>query len=114
MRCKCNVIALVSPVSKRWTTTRLSSVSVIQSRAAFSGVLTSHAGRERLGGAEYSTSSKFTALKTVAATIKSSNFWNGLARHLDALVPTIEASLVMQGGTASLADVLYCFGRQYQ
>jgi hypothetical protein len=37
-----------------------------------------------------------------------------LASHLDALIPTVEASLVMQSGSTALADVLYCFARQYQ
>jgi hypothetical protein len=114
MRCNGNVIALVSPAATRCTTTLLYAISVLQCRAAFSSVLTSQAGRERLAAAEASTSCKFKTLKAVAATIRSGNFWNGLTRHLDALVPTIEASLIMKCGSATLADVLYSFGRQYQ
>ena len=29
-------------------------------------------------------------------------------------MPTIESSLILQNGDATLAGVLYCFGRQYQ
>jgi hypothetical protein len=77
-------------------------------------VLPSQDGRERLSAAESSTSQRFTALRTVAAIIKNKNFWDDLALHVDSLLPIIEASLVMQSGSATLAEVLFCFARQYQ
>jgi hypothetical protein len=77
-------------------------------------VLTSQVGRERLSAAESSTSQRLTALRTVAAIIENKNFWDGLALHVDSLLPTVEASPAMQSGSATLAYVLYCFARQYQ
>jgi hypothetical protein len=47
-------------------------------------------------------------------TIRDSSFWHTLVEYLESLVPTIESSLVVQGGDATLADVLYFRGRQYQ
>jgi hypothetical protein len=114
IRCNGNVVALISPVATRWTSTWISAVSVLQCKAAFSSVLTSQNGRERLSIAESSNSPKFAALKAVVDIIRSNCFWDDLSSHLDALVPTIESSLVMQGGSATLADVLYCFARQFQ
>jgi hypothetical protein len=47
-------------------------------------------------------------------TIRHSSFWHKLVEYLEFFGPTIESSLVLQGGDATLADVLYCHGRQYQ
>jgi hypothetical protein len=42
------------------------------------------------------------------------SFFDELGAHLDALLPTLESSLVMQGGSVTLSDAIYCFARQHQ
>jgi hypothetical protein len=114
IRCNGDVVALILPVATRWTSTWISAVSVLQCKSAFSSVLTSQNGRERLSIAESSSSPRFAALKAVVDIIRSDCFWDNLSSHLDALVPTIESIFVTQGGSTTLADVLYCFGSQFQ
>lgn len=41
-------------------------------------------------------------------------FWTSLERFVQLLVPTIESCLLLQSGAATLGDVLFCRGRQYQ
>jgi hypothetical protein len=107
-------LTLVSAVATRWTSTWLSAVSVLQAKDALVGVFTSAEGKERLQAAMSSNAAVHKNLKDVVAIIRRPSFFDGLSEHLHCLLPTIEASLVLQGGTAALADVLYSFARQYQ
>jgi hypothetical protein len=57
---------------------------------------------------------KYEKLRDVAGVISQESFWDELSSFLELMVPTIESSLVLQGGDSILGQVMYCFGRQYQ
>jgi hypothetical protein len=107
-------LALVSAVATRWTSTWLSAVSVLQVRDALVSVFTASAAKERVQEALISQAVKDKVLRDVLAIVRDPSFFDTLGAHLDALIPTIESSIVMQGGSATLADAMYCFARQYQ
>jgi hypothetical protein len=46
--------------------------------------------------------------------VRDVKFWLDLVDFLDLLIPTVESSLILQSGDATLADVLICKGRQFQ
>jgi hypothetical protein len=77
-------------------------------------VFTATTGKERVQEALASQSPRFTALRDVVAIVRDQSFFNDHGAHLDAMLPTIESSLVMQGGSLTLADTKYYFLRQYQ
>jgi hypothetical protein len=56
---------------------------------------------------------RLAGLKCSFETIDNSEFWSLLEEYIALLVPTIQSSLVLQGGDAALADVVYCRCRQY-
>jgi hypothetical protein len=58
--------------------------------------------------------SSFQGAADVMAFVRDPSFFDALGAHLDAMLPTIESSLVLQGGSATLADAIFCFERQYQ
>jgi hypothetical protein len=91
----------------------LSAVSVLQVSDALRSVFTSTEAKERLQEAMASSAVKFN-LKEVIDIVRSPTFFEELGAHLDALLPTIEAIIVMQGGSVTLADGMFCFGRQLQ
>jgi hypothetical protein len=107
-------LSLLSAVATRWTSTWLSAVSVPQVRDALLSVFTSSAGKERVQEAMASQTAKYKSLKNVVAIVRDTSFFDELGVHLDALLPTIDSSLVMQGGSVTLADAMYCFARQHQ
>jgi hypothetical protein len=77
-------------------------------------VFASAAAKERVQEAMASSAAKFNNLKEVIDIVRSLTFFEELGAHLYALLPTIEASIVMQGGSVTLADGMFCFGRQLQ
>jgi hypothetical protein len=107
-------LSLVSAVSTRWTSTWLSAVSVQKVRDALLSVLTSCAEKERVQEAMASQAAKYKSLKNGVAIVRDMSFFDELGAHLDALLPTIGSSLVMQGGSKTLADAMYCLARQHQ
>jgi hypothetical protein len=102
--------ALESGVVTRWTSIWLYCCSVLRARNAFELVLLeNHVEIQQT----ISSKSKSTEnIRRCIKTIRDSSFWHKLVEYLELLVPTIESSLVLQGGDATLADVLYCRGRQ--
>jgi hypothetical protein len=56
----------------------------------------------------------FNNINEVIDIVRSFSLFEELGAHLDALLPTIEARIVMQGDSATLADGMYCFGRKFQ
>jgi hypothetical protein len=105
-------LSLVSAVATRWTSTWLSTVSVLQVCDALrSG---SAESKERVFEAMTSRSVKYKNLKDVIEIVQSPTLFEHLGEHLEALLPTIEASIVCQGGSVTSADVMYCFGRLFQ
>jgi hypothetical protein len=104
-------LALVQAVASRWTSTWLSACSVLQVQDALVSVLTATAGKERVQEAMVWQSPRFKALRDVVAIVCDPSFFDDLGAHLDAMFPTIEFSLVWQGGSATLADARYCFSR---
>jgi hypothetical protein len=101
--------ALVSAVATRWTSTWLSAVSVLLVRDALASLFTASAAKERVQEALASQSSKHKGLRDVLSIVRDPSFFDELGAHLDALIPTIESSLLMQGGSATLADsMLLC------
>jgi hypothetical protein len=107
-------LSLVSAVETRWMSTWLSAVSVLQIRDPLLSVFTSSAGKERVQEAMASHSAKYKSLKNVVAIVRDMPFFDEIGAHLDALLPTIESSLVMQGGSVTLADDRNCLARQHQ
>jgi hypothetical protein len=77
-------------------------------------VLTATAGKERVQEAMVSQSLRFKALRDVVAIVRDPSFFDEVGTQLDAMLPTVASSLVLQGGSATLADAMYCFARQYQ
>jgi hypothetical protein len=75
---------------------------VLQIRDALLSVFTSSAGKERVQEAMASQAAKYKSLKDVVAIVRDTFFFDELGAHLDALLPTIESSLVMQGGRSRL------------
>jgi hypothetical protein len=51
------------------------------------------------------STTKLNNLKDVIGIVRSPTFFMELGVHLDALLPTIEASIVMQGGSVTLAGI---------
>jgi hypothetical protein len=45
-----------------------------------------------------SQAAKYKSLKYVVAIVRDTSFFDDLGGYLDTLLPTIESSLVMQGG----------------
>jgi hypothetical protein len=107
-------LALVQAVATRWTSTWLSAVSVLQVRDGLLSVFTATAGKERVQEAIVAQYPRFKALRDVVAIVRDPSFSGDLGVHLDAILPTIESSLGLQGGSATLADARYCFAHQYQ
>lgn len=105
---------LVSAVVTRWTNSWLCAMSVLQCKDAFIRCLTHPLAKSMIAQAERSGAVKFQQLKRVVSIIKSETFWEGLAQYVQLLVPAIEASVLMQGGTCTLADVMYSTGRAFQ
>jgi hypothetical protein len=106
------VYALESGVVTRWTSTWLACCSLLRARNAFDLLLLENPVKVQqiTSSASKSTSN----LRRCIKTIRDCSFWNDLVEYMEILVPTIESSLVLQGGDATFADVLYCRGRQYQ
>jgi hypothetical protein len=50
----------------------------------------------------------------VIEIVRSPTLFEDLGEHLDVLLPTIEASIVCQGGSVTITDGMYCFGRLFQ
>jgi hypothetical protein len=61
-----------------------------------------------------SQSSRLKAPRDVVAIACDPSFFDNLGTHLDAMLPPMESGLVLQCGSATLSDAMYCFGRQYQ
>lgn len=53
-------------------------------------------------------------LLRVVDIIQNPRAWSGLKTYLGQMLPTIEASLLLQGNTANLGDILYCIAQVYQ
>jgi hypothetical protein len=104
----------VSAVATRWTSTWLSTVSVLQTRDPLLSVFTSSAGKERIQKVIALQPSKSNRLKDVYVIVRETPFFEELGTRLDALRLAIESSLVMQGWSVTLADAMYCFARQHQ
>jgi hypothetical protein len=92
----------VSAVATRWTSTWLSTVSVLQTRDPLLSVFTSSAGKERIQKVIALQATKSKRLKDVYVIVRETAFFEELGTHLDALRPAIESSLVMQGGSVTL------------
>jgi hypothetical protein len=89
-------------------------VSVLQVSDALRSVFTSAEAKERVQEAMASSAANFNYLKEVIDIVWSRMFFEELGAHLDALLPAIEAIIVMQGGSVTLADGMFCFGRKLQ
>jgi hypothetical protein len=89
--------SLVPAVATRWTST-WHAVPVLQIRGALLFVFTSSAGKERAQEAMVSQAAKYKSLKYVVAIVRNTSFFDDLGGHLDALLLTIESSLVTQEG----------------
>jgi hypothetical protein len=50
----------------------------------------------------------------VKSIIGDAYFWLSLESFLEQMIPTIEASLMIQDGSCTLADVIYAICRLYQ
>jgi hypothetical protein len=107
-------LSLLSAVATRWKSTWLSAVSVLQIRDPLLSVFTSSAGKERVQESKASHSAKYKSLNNVVAIVRDMPFFDELGAHLDALLTTIGSSLVMQWGSVTLANAMYCLARQHQ
>jgi hypothetical protein len=105
-------LSLVSSVATRWTSTWLSAVSLLQAQDSLLSVLNSNAGKDRVQEALLSTAIRHKSLRDVVEIVGDTSFFNELGMNLDALIPSIESSLMTPGGSETLADHMYCFERQ--
>jgi hypothetical protein len=103
--------AIKSGVVTRWTSVWLSACSVLRAKAAFKLLVAQYPNIAAKVFA--SNDRRLAALKRSFETIDNSRFWSLLKEYIALLVPTIESSLVLQGGDATLADIVYCRCRQY-
>jgi hypothetical protein len=87
---------------------------MLQIRDALLPVFMSSSGKERVQKAMASLAAKYKSLKNVVTIVRDTFLFDQLGAHLDALMLTIEWSLVMQGGLVTLADAMYCLIRQHQ
>jgi hypothetical protein len=106
--------ALVSAFATRWTSTWLYAVLVLLVRDALVSLFTASAAKERVQKALASQSSNHKELRDVLSIVRDPSFFQELGAHLDALIATTESSLLMQGGSATLVDSMFCFARQCQ
>jgi hypothetical protein len=89
----------------------LSACSILRAKAAFKLLVAQY---PNIAAKVFASSDRrLAALKRSFETIDNSGFWSLLEEYIALLVPTIESSLVLQGGDATLADVVYCRCRQY-
>jgi hypothetical protein len=107
--------ALATAVITRWTSTWLSLCSVVENKLPLQRLLLSDTGARELTYADrYPGNARFANLRRMRSIVKDESFWERAEDWLVLLQPTIEASLVLQRGTCTIADVLYSFGRLYQ
>lgn len=104
--------ALINGIITRWTSTWLSCCSVLAAKKAMKVVIIEWSVEVDAAVASNSGSKALVSLKRAAQIVRSDSFWARLGQFLEVLVPTIEPSLVLQGGDATLADVLHAKGRQ--
>lgn len=52
------------------------------------------------------------SLQDVFRAVGSGAFWDAVGQYILLLVPSIESGLILQGGDATLSDVVYCCFRQ--
>jgi hypothetical protein len=103
--------ALKNRVVTRWTSVWLSACSILRAKAAFKLLVAQY---PNIAAKVFASNDRRLAeLKRSFETIDNSGFWSLLEEYIVLLVPTIESSLVLQGGDATLADVVYCRFRQY-
>jgi hypothetical protein len=100
-------LSLVSAVATRWTSTWRSAVSALQVCDALHYVFTSAEAKARVIEAMTSRSVKYENLKDVIEIVQSPTFFEDLGERLDAPLPTIEASIVCQGGSVTMNVLLW-------
>lgn len=103
---------LVSSVVTRWTSVWLSAVSVLRAIPAFRLLVAIRPNSVKK--VLSSKDQRLAALKRCFKTIQSVEFESQLVKFLHLLIPTIESSLLMQGRTVTLGDVVYSKIRQFQ
>jgi hypothetical protein len=62
----------------------------------------------------HSGPSRENKLKDEIEIVRPPTFFEHLVEHLDTLLLTIEASIMYQGGSVTMADEMHCFGRLFQ
>jgi hypothetical protein len=102
--------ALIQGVVTRWTSTWLSCCSAIRAQLVLQLFFEKH--RNEIDR-EPSTKTN-EKLRRVAGICRSSLFWSKLISFMTQLIPSVESSLLLQSNSATLADMLYCYGRQCQ
>jgi hypothetical protein len=109
VRCK---DALKVGVPTRWTTTWEAMCSLVRCKEAFALLMLTH--KSVVNDVVRTKSQTTKALRDCFGYVKDEKFRSDLVAFLDLLIPTVESSLILQGGDATLADVLICKGRQLQ
>lgn len=103
-------IPLLPGVVTRWISTWQSCCSVLRAQEAFEIVFKLHA-------VEVSKLIRLPDhynLKRACDIVHVADFWKRLTHFLYITTPSIETSMLLQSGKATLGDVFYCYGRQAQ
>jgi hypothetical protein len=112
---KGKVRALATAVVTRWTSTWLSLCSVVENKLPLQRLLHSDAGVRELTSADrHPGNVRFASVRRMRSIVWDESFWKRAEDWFVLLQPTIEASLVLQSGSCTVADVLYSYGRLYQ
>jgi hypothetical protein len=105
-------LSLLSAVATRWNSTWLSAVSLLQAQDSLLSMLNGNVGKDRVQEAFLSTAIRHKSLRDVVEIARDTSFFNELGMNLDTLIPSIESSLLIRGGSETLKDPMYCFARQ--
>lgn len=106
--------SLVRGVVTRWTTTWLSAISVLRAKVAMQKLMLSGNADQEFRKSQNLNSPHAKKQRLVRDIISDNSFWESLQTFLGEMLPTIEATLQLQSGNATLADVFFALARIYQ
>lgn len=105
---------LTLAVVTRWTSTWTSVISVLRVKLALKRLLLSSSWQQEIESFKNSNSAKAKSTREINDILDDASFWESMEGFVRSITPTIEVSLVLQDGNATLADVLYGMGRLCQ